>query len=395
MTDPSVLADLVARLRTSASALATVASRRMEAELPWVEDLSAEDRSWLGVIAQESINRFIGWLQDPSSGDTSTSEIFRTPPRELARSVSLHNTVALIRLIVEVVEDSGHAFVTDEQRPLLREGVLAYSREVAFSAAEVYARAAESRGAWDARLEAFAIDAVVRGAPDDTLLSHVSTLGWTNGVKAVAVVGMAPPGRAELAAAELRAASRHLTRDAIVGMHGGQVVVVLGHVDNPSPLAVQLASTIETGPVAIGPTVPDVAEAYRSARAARAALAAVPAWPGAPRPVLADDLLPERALAGDESARITLIEEIYRPLLAAGATLVETLDEYIAQGRSLEGSARELYVHPNTVRYRLRRISQVLGWDPTDAREGYVLRTALAVGRLADASPGRSAPSPR
>lgn len=385
-SDSRVVDDLVQRLQASSSALATVATRRMEADLPWVEHLSAEDRSWLGVIAQEAINRFIEWLQDPQPADTSTSEIFRTAPRELARSVSLHNTVALIRLIVEVVEDSGREFVTDSQRPLLREGVLTYSREVAFSAAEVYARAAESRGAWDARLEAFAIDAVVRGAADDALLSHVSTLGWTNGVAAVAVVGTAPAGRAEVSAAELRAATRHLTRDAIVGMHGGQVVVVLGHPEDPAPLAVQLADSFHAGPVVIGPTVADVSQAYRSARAARAALAAVAAWPQAPRPAFADDLLPERALAGDGAARETLIGDIYRPLLAAGATLVETLDEYIAQGRSLEGAARELYVHPNTVRYRLRRISQVLGWDPTEAREGYVLRTALAVGRLADAS---------
>ncbi|NCB15901.1 MAG: PucR family transcriptional regulator, partial [Synergistales bacterium] len=78
--------------------------------------------------------------------------------------------------------------------------------------------------------------------------------------------------------------------------------------------------------------------------------------------------------------------DIYRPLVTAGKPLVDTLDEYICQGRSLEGAARELFVHPNTVRYRLRRISQVVGWDPTDAREGYVLQTALAVGRLADAA---------
>jgi DNA-binding PucR family transcriptional regulator len=39
-------------------------------------------------------------------------------------------------------------------------------------------------------------------------------------------------------------------------------------------------------------------------------------------------------------------------------------------------------VHPNTVRYRLRRVSEVTGWDPLDPREAYVLQQALAVGRL-------------
>ena len=33
-------------------------------------------------------------------------------------------------------------------------------------------------------------------------------------------------------------------------------------------------------------------------------------------------------------------------------------------------------MHPNTVRYRLRRVSEVTGWDPLDPREAYVLQTA-------------------
>ena len=49
---------------------------------------------------------------------------------------------------------------------------------MAFAAAEIYARAAELRGAWDARLEALVVDAVLRGETDETVLSRASTLGW-------------------------------------------------------------------------------------------------------------------------------------------------------------------------------------------------------------------------
>ncbi|MDR2347467.1 MAG: helix-turn-helix domain-containing protein, partial [Bifidobacteriaceae bacterium] len=45
-------------------------------------------------------------------------------------------------------------------------------------------------------------------------------------------------------------------------------------------------------------------------------------------------------------------------------------------------AARELFVHPNTVRYRLNKITEACGWDPSDPREAYVLQHALAVGRL-------------
>ena len=95
-------------------------------------------------------------------------------------------------------------------------------------------------------------------------------------------------------------------------------------------------------------------------------------------------------LNGDTLARRTLVEDLYKPLVAGGATLVQTLEAYFAEGRSLEAAARALFVHPNTVRYRLRRIAQVVGWDPTDAREGFVLQIALAVGRLAQTDAGHS-----
>jgi DNA-binding PucR family transcriptional regulator len=42
-------------------------------------------------------------------------------------------------------------------------------------------------------------------------------------------------------------------------------------------------------------------------------------------------------------------------------------------------------VHPNTVRYRLRRVTEVCGYAPADPRQALALRMALALGRLADA----------
>ena len=56
--------------------------------------------------------------------------------------------------------------------------MLRYSREIAFSAAEVYARAAEARGAWDARLEALVVDSILREELDPSLASRMSALGW-------------------------------------------------------------------------------------------------------------------------------------------------------------------------------------------------------------------------
>ena len=101
----------------------------------------------------------------------------------------------------------------------------------------------------------------------------------------------------------------------------------------------------------------------------------------------ADELLPERVLIGDITARRALVAQAYAPLAASQGSLLETLSAYLGTGRSLEAAARTLFVHPNTVRYRLRRVSDVTGWDPLDARESYVLQMALALGRLDAAEP--------
>ena len=77
------------------------------------------------------------------------------------------------------------------------------------------------------------------------------------------------------------------------------------------------------------------------------------------------------------------MRDIYRPLAGTGTALVETLSAFLEQTSSLEATARLLFVHPNTVRYRLRRVTEVSGYAPTDPRQAFTLRLALALGRLA------------
>ena len=76
---------------------------------------------------------------------------------------------------------------------------------------------------------------------------------------------------------------------------------------------------------------------------------------------------------------------------------METLGTYLELGHSLEATARELFVHANTVRYRLKRVCDVTGWDPLLPREAFVLQTALVVGRLSapPKAPTERQPSPQ
>ncbi|WP_249051517.1 CdaR family transcriptional regulator [Cellulomonas fimi] len=381
---PTTGTDTLRRLRDGSGLLGAAAMRRLDEDLAWYRALSAEHRSWVGLVAQAGINAFVSWYAEPTTLH-GVSEIFATAPPELTRSISLQHTLQLVRVIVDVVESHSDQLAAPGGERDLREAVLRYSREVAFSAAEVYARAAEVRGAWDARLEALVVDALARGEADDNLRSRVAALGWSGRGSTLVVVGTSAAPLDDVRAAELRRAVRRAADDALVGIQGDRLVIFLGGRGDLHAAAVSLLPRFGAGPVVLGPVVAGLTDSARSARAALAGLAAAPAWEEAPRPVAADDLLPERVLTGDTSARRTLVEQAYRPLVASTGSLLQTLSAYLGAGRSLEAAARGLYVHPNTVRYRLRKVAEVTGWDPLDPRESYVLQVALALGRLEDA----------
>lgn len=381
-TDPAGFPMNLKRVREASGLLTAAAMRRLDEDLTWYRDLPAEDRSYVGLVAQAGINAFTSWFTDPDRPPHGVSEIFAAAPTELTRSISLQHTLQLVRVVVDVVETHSDRIAAPGGERDLREAVLRYSREVAFSAAEVYARAAEWRGAWDARLEALVVDALVRGDGDDSLRSRISALGWSGRGNALVVVGLATEGLDEIRTAEIRRIARRAAGDALVGIHGDRLVLVLGGEGDLVAAATSLLSRFGTGPVVIGTQVPSLTDAARSARSALAGLTAAPAWPQAPRPVMADDLLPERVLTGDYTARATLIAQAFTPLQDAGGAVLETLSAYLGTGRSLEAAARHLYVHPNTVRYRLRKVSEITGWDPLDARESFVLQVALALGQL-------------
>ncbi|GHF08049.1 PucR family transcriptional regulator [Pseudolysinimonas yzui] len=376
----------LAWLRTLSGELSTATLKRLEETLPWYRDMPPGRRSAVGLVAQAGITSFISWYDDPKSIPWIAADVFGAAPRELLRSVSLQQTLQLIRVTVEVVEQR----VKDSEESL-REAILLYSREIAFAAADVYARAAEARGLWDARLEALVVDSILTGEYDSELPSRIAALGWNGHGEVSVLVGTAPR---MLDVDMLRRTARHLEADVLIGVQGSRLVIVIGRVDaldadsttEPRPfleIAGELEPGFGAGHLVLGHAVPSLLEAARSAKAALAGFAVARAWRNAPRPALADDLLPERAFAGDPLARSTLINRIYRPLQDHSTELLTTLWCYLDNGRSLEATARELFVHPNTVRYRLKRISEVIGYDATGAREALILQAALVVGAIA------------
>lgn len=377
--------ETVRNIEGASGDLMTAAHRHLDVRLEWYKVLAAQERSWVGLIAQSGISTFVAWCRNDSHPSRLTADVFGAAPRELTRSITLAQTVDLVRSIVEVVEDQVVALAAPGDEAALRLAVLLYSREVAFATAQVYAAAAEARGAWDARLESLVVDAVLRGEADDEMMSRATALGWGDLGPVSVVVGGRPPGATDSAVERIRAAAARARLESLIAVQGRHLVVILGGTGSAGTLADGLRTLLPhfaDGPVVIGPSVPRLFAAGRSARAALTGIRAAPAWPGVPRPVLADDLLPERVLLGDQPARHQLVERVYRPLQRAGGSLLETATVYLHQGRGIEATSRALYVHSNTVRYRLGRIAELIGYDLADPREAHVVQMALTLGAL-------------
>jgi PucR C-terminal helix-turn-helix domain/GGDEF-like domain len=380
--------ETVRRIEQATGRLATQSVARMDDELLWFRRLPPDQRSWVTLVAQSGLQSFVEWLRHPDDVLRLTGDVFAAAPQALARSVSLQQTVELIRETISVAE-ANLVDIAGADEPAVREELLRFSREIAFAAARVYARAAEIRGSWDDRLEALVIDRLVSGVEvGDPLPSQLAALGWTPPANVTAVVGTAPDDPSSDVLVRVRALTRRLHLDAMAGVHGGRLVVVLGagsdDAEPPLAVAARLLPVFGQGPVVVGPSASDLVHASAVMREALTGLRAAPAWPGAPRPVHTDDLLPERVLLGDASARRRLVETAYLPLVGAGPVLVHTLSAFLDSGGSLEAAARTLFVHANTVRYRLRQVAEVAGEVPTDARGAFVLRMALTLGRLDD-----------
>lgn len=374
---------IATRVHAAAAELTTAAMARIAEQHPWFSELEPEHRSWITVVARSGIDGFVRWFA-AGGRQVHPAAIFDAAPRALTRRITLHQTVGLVRTTINTVEEQIAQF-PEADRPSLQLGIVHYSREVAFGAAEVYARAAEARGAWDARLEALVVDAVIRGEADEAVLSRASTLGWSSPAGIAVVIGTAAADSGQDVEAIRIATARHGI-DVLAAQQGERLVVLLGgDLPEGEPLRKIVAEFCDhfgPGPVVIGPLASVLADTARSARAALSGLRAAHAWPDAPRPVAAAELLPERVLAGDGHARRQLATEVYQPLLDAGGDLIETLASFLDQGGSVEATARVRFVHPNTVRYRMRRIQEVTGYLATDPRDAYVLRLALSLGRL-------------
>ena len=241
----------------------------------------------------------------------------------------------------------------------------------------------------DERLEPALFACLADGLSDGRVASLFSVAGWGDDFDCFAVGGT-PRDTVEAAMVRVHRAVHDLGGTGVVaGVRDGWLVAAVRRQGAAGP---EVTCTAMEGafdpdrPLCLGPLRRGVRGAAGTVRAVLVSLKAAPAVPHLPRPTRADDVLPERALLGDDDARRELVEGVYGSMAAAGPDdpTLTTVAAFLASGGSLESTAKELNVHPNTVRYRLKRAAESTGWDATDPREAYVLTTAIALGRIHD-----------
>jgi hypothetical protein len=258
----------------------------------------------------------------------------------------------------------------------LAEAIFVFTDELASDVVEGYVRRqsdeAGERERRRRRLITLLLDA--DGADPEALLHATELAQWTL-PRVVAVLALDSDSAGPLA--------RRLDVDTLVGSDAGGAVLVVPDPDGPGRGA-SLRHALDEGgspAAALGPTVP-AREAYRSLRWARIALELVRR--GALRSdgptrvdahlatiMLLQDETMARALVADRLAALDRLPDAERERLLA------TLAAWLAHQRHTPRIADELHVHPQTVRYRIGKLRELLG-EALDTPDGrFELELAL------------------
>jgi len=103
--------------------------------------------------------------------------------------------------------------------------------------------------------------------------------------------------------------------------------------------------------------------------------------------VQARDLLVYRVLGRDQAALVDLVHALLDPLTQSrgGAEpLLRTLETYFATGAVATETARQLHMSVRTVTYRLAKVKNLTGHDPTNPAQRLALHMAVLGARLLD-----------
>jgi hypothetical protein len=313
----------------------------------------------LGV--DEALRNFADLIENPDSPGATSREVYvGLGAGELRQGRSLDALQAAYRVGARVawrrVADAGvRAGLSSEVLCDLADAIFAYIDELAASSVEGYAQAQQTAaGERERRRRALLASLLAREFDADAVRDRAAAADWKL-PRAVAVLVCAPD--------DLDAVARRMTQDALAGVVDDTSCVLVPDPSGPGRRAmIQRAVRDRAG--ALGPRQPLV-DARISLERARAGFEAMRAGALPADLVVVDSHLAAIALFEARgsaealaSARLAPLEDLKGQ---ARERMRETLRAFLDHRGNAAAMAADLHLHPQTVRYRLRRLRSLFG----------------------------------
>jgi hypothetical protein len=327
----------------------------------------------------EALRQFVQLIRDPGAGRAQGREVYVTLGRgELRQGRTLDSLQAAYRVGARVAwrrlsAAARRAELDRETTSLLAEAIFAYINQLSAESVEGYAQAQTERAGERQRRRRELVTLLLMDppAPQADLASAAQSAGWTLPRTAAAVA-------CDLD--ELERISRRLPPDGLAASAQGVGCVVFADPDGPGRHR-QLAAALGEATAALGPTgaLGDLRGSWELATVAlRAAEGGAIEGSGllAAEEHLAELLLFDnpRLLGRIADRRLGALE----PLTPKSRQrLSKTALAYVQERGNAAAMARSLRVHPQTARYRVAQLRELLGGQLDQADGRFELELAL------------------
>jgi hypothetical protein len=332
-----------------------------------------------------ALHHFIDRIADPATTQNGVAETFRQIGRkEAAAGRSLEPLQTALRVGARVSWQRLHLRVRQgvldvELFARVGEAIFRYLDELADACADGFSQATAAGEIERRRKRLMYLIVSDPPASAEAVTGLARAAGWTlpRTVAAVALVDGSRDGLMPLPA---------LPPEVLVDMTGPDPFLLMPDPDGPGR-PTQLENGLRGWPAAAGPTVP-LTRAGRSLRWARQALS-----------------LTERGVIGGKGGLVRCAEHLSTLVVLSDQQLVrqlgshalaplrylrpdqrdrlaETLLAWLESADNAEAAAQRLHVHPQTVRYRLRQITELFGDSLRDPGTRFDLQVALRARQL-------------
>jgi hypothetical protein len=331
------------------------------------------------VGVSEALRQFVALIRDPDSGREPGRDVYVGLGRgELRQGRTLDALQSAYRVGARVAwrrlaEAARRAGFDSGVISKLAESIFVYIEELSADSVEGYSQARSEREGERQRRRRELIALLLREPPpaQAELYAAADAADWEPPRTAAALA---------CAEADLGRLARRLPSDALAGVILGSGCVVIGDPEGPGRSR-QIEEAAAGVSAALGPAG-ELSELTGSWTLARAALRALEAGAiAASGPVRADERLPELLL----HENVALVERIaarrlapFEPLTPkARRRMEETALAYVQRQGNAAAMAGALDIHPQTARYRIARLRELLGTDLDDPDARFELELAL------------------